>query len=63
MAKENRGKNNGNKISRFAPSGNAPAFDRVVAPVGAALYGTRERVPFHLVRMDGHRGRLGVELP
>jgi hypothetical protein len=30
--KKNRGKNNGNKISRFAP-----AFGRVVAPFGAAL--------------------------
>jgi hypothetical protein len=33
-------------ISRFAPSGFAPAFGRAVAPFGAAFYGMRERMPF-----------------
>jgi hypothetical protein len=43
---KNDGNDKGNKMSRFRPSGYAPAFGRAVAPSARRFFGTRKRVPF-----------------
>jgi hypothetical protein len=48
MAGIKTGNNKGHRFSRFALRASLPAFGRAVAPFGAAIYGTRERVPFRV---------------